>query len=55
MEGGDKEIGEQSQIHSVMRQQLMTQHKVPRTNERIPPIKASGKKFLEEYMNGPRH
>ena len=46
MAGGQKETRETGHNHSGMRQQLMTLHKVP---------KASGKKFLEKSMDGPRH
>ena len=54
MAGGQKETGELGQNHSGMRQQLMTQHKVPSIKRRIPSTGTSGKKFLDNSMNGPR-
>ena len=55
MAGGQKEIGDRSQNYSGMCRQWMTQHKVPRTVGCMPKTKASGKKSLEKYMNGPHH
>ena len=53
--GGEKETGKQGRNHGGMRHQWVTMHKVPSINGRTPPTGTSGKKFLENSMNWPRH